>query len=118
MVKKHLRLKRKLIDGKGPRRNTDETYLDDVEPARKRDLAEVKAKSSRNIQLGIGMMNIMKAPEKRSPMVGKMPVIESEIHQQETERQFQPGRQSYHMDKTERFTGGQMQSPMRRWLDQ
>src|SRR5437588_13076538 len=87
MVKKHLRLKRKLIDGKGQRRNTDETYLDNIEPARKRDLAEVKAKSSRNIQRGIGMMNIMKPPEERCPMVGEMPVIESEIHQQETERQ-------------------------------
>src|SRR5437763_8922994 len=118
MVKKHLRLKRKLVDGKGPRRSPDETYLDDVEPARKRDLAEVKAEGSRNVQLWIGMMNIMKAPEKRSAMVGKMPVIESEIHQQETERQFQPGRQSYQMDKTERFAGGRMQSPLRRWLDQ
>src|SRR5438045_8754181 len=68
MVKKHLRLKRKLVDGKGPRRSPDETYLDNVEPARKRDLAEVKSKRSRNVQLGIGMMNSMKSPEKRRPM--------------------------------------------------
>src|SRR5437588_11343201 len=84
MVKKHLRLKRKLIDGKGQRRNTDEAYLDNVEPARERDLAEVKAKSGRNVQLGIGMVHVMKAPQERRPMVGEMPVIESEVHQQET----------------------------------
>src|SRR5437763_16522747 len=87
MVKKHLSLKRKLVDGECPRRNTDETYLDNVEPARKRDLTEMKAEGSRNVQLGIGMMNIMKAPEKGNAMVGEMPVIERNKHQQETQRQ-------------------------------
>src|SRR5437868_1548960 len=43
MVKEYLRLKGQLVNGKGPWRNADKTYLDHAKETRKCDLAKMKS---------------------------------------------------------------------------
>ena len=100
VVKKHLQLKGQLVNCKGPRRNADKTYLDHAKDARKGNLAKMKSDSRRDVQFWVDMMNVMKAPEKRRAVVGEMPVVEGQVHQQKTSGQFKPRWKSEKVDKT------------------
>ena len=80
VVKEHLNLKNELIDSKCPRRRADETHLKKTENDRERDLTEMEAEGGGNIQIRIGVMDIVKTPEKRHSMVSQVPIIERQIH--------------------------------------
>jgi len=89
-MKEHFQLKGDLIDRIGPCRNANKTNLDNGKDARERDLAKVKSESSRDIQLRINMVNIVKTPKKRNSMVGNVPIVKGEIHEQKTHDQLNP----------------------------
>ena len=90
MMKEHLRLKSQLVNGKGPRRNADETYLDHAKETRKSNLAKMKSKGGRDVQFWVSMVNVMKAPEKRRAVVGEVPVVKGQVHQQNTDNELKP----------------------------
>ena len=118
VVKEHFQLKGQLVNGKGPGRNADKTYLDHAKEARKCDLAKVKSKGRRDVQFRIGMVNVMKAPKKRRAVVGEMPVVKGQIHQQKTDNELEPAWEGKEMDKTEWLVSGPTQRPLGGWLDQ
>ena len=94
MMKEHLRLKSQLVNGKGPRRNADETYLDHAKETRECYLAKMKSKGRRDVQFWIGMVNVMKTPKKRRAVVGEMPVVEGQVHEDKADRELKPPRKS------------------------
>ena len=89
-MKEHFQLKGDLIDRICPSGNPNKTYLDNGKDARERDLSEVKSESSRDIQLRINMVNIVKPPKKRNPMVSNVPIVKGEVHEQKAHDQLNP----------------------------
>ena len=118
VVKEHLRLKRQLVNCKGPRRDPDKTYLDHAKGARECDLAKMKSESRRDVQFWVSMVNVVKAPEKWRAVVGEMPVVEGQIHEQKTSGQLKPRWKGEKMDKTKRSVNGPAQRPLGRGLDE
>ena len=118
MVKEHLRLKDQLVDREGPGRNADKTYLDHPKDAREPDLAKMKSESRRNVQLWVGVVNVVKAPEKRCAVIGEVPVVEGQIHEQKTGRQLKPSWKGEKVDKTKGLVSGPAERPLGCRLDQ
>ena len=63
-------------------------------------------------------MNVVKAPEKRRAMVGEVPVLESQVHEQKADDQLKPRRKGKKVDKTKRLVSGPVQRPLGCRLDQ
>ena len=118
MVKEHLRLKGQLVNCKGPRRDADKRYLNHAKGARECDLAKMKSKSRRDVQFWVSMVNVVKAPEERCAVVGEMPVVEGQVHEQKTSGQLKPRWKSEKVDKTKRSVSGPVQRPLGCRLDQ
>ncbi len=51
----------------------------------------------------IDVMNVVKPPEKWHPMIGQMPVVKDQIHQEKTDREFEPARQCHQVNEAERL---------------
>ena len=48
----------------------------------------METKGSRNVQIGVDVVDVVEAPEKWHPMVSHVPVVEGEIHEQKTKREL------------------------------
>ena len=59
VVKEHLNQTNELIDGEGPCRRADETHLEKTENHREPDLTEMETEGGGNIQVRVGMMDIV-----------------------------------------------------------
>ena len=96
-------------------------YLDHAKNARgKRDLAKMKSEKAvdTSSKLWARMVNVVKAPEKRRTVVGEMPVVEGQIHEQETSGQLKPAWKGEKVDKTEWLCQyGPAQRPLEGRLD-
>jgi hypothetical protein len=101
VVKEHLRLKGQLVNGKGPWRNADKTYLDYAKETRKGYLAKMKSKGRRDVQFWVSMVNVMKAPKKRRAVVGEMPVVEGQVHEDKAGNELKPCWKGKKVNKTE-----------------
>src|SRR5438445_735199 len=89
VMKERVCLEDQFVNGKRPAGEPDEAHLHDPKQGRHRHLAKVKPETSGNIEIWINVMNVMKTPEKRDAMISNVPIVESQIHQKETDRELQ-----------------------------
>src|SRR5439155_24876226 len=75
MVEECVGLKNQFVNGKYWYRDPDEQYLDDTKSSGHCDFAEMKTKSRRNIEDGIDVVHIMKAPEKPNAVICEVALI-------------------------------------------
>ena len=75
MVEECVGLKNQFVNGKCWHRDPDEQHLDDTKSRGHCDFAEMKTKSGRDIEVGIDVVHIMKAPEKPNAVICEMPPI-------------------------------------------
>ena len=83
--KKHFRLKGQLVNAEGPGRDSDNAHRKHTDQGRESDLAKVKTKRGRDIEIGIDVAQIVESPEKWHAMIRQIPVIENQVHEQEAE---------------------------------
>src|SRR5467141_1071056 len=83
VMEKRVRLEDQFVNGKGPAGETDDTYLHDAKNSRHRYFAKVKPETGGNIEVGIDVVDVVKTPEKRHPVINDMPVVKSEVHEKE-----------------------------------
>lgn len=105
MVEEYLGLKDQVVSRESPGRNPNQAHLHNAERSRGRNLAEVKPECSRDIEVRVDVMHVMKSPEKRHAMVRDMPVIKPQVHEEKAQRKLRPDRQYDEMDQTERLVG-------------
>src|SRR6266700_7031329 len=103
MMKEGIGLKDQFIHGKHRSRDPDECHLRHTEGGRHCDFSEMEAKAGRDIQIRIGVMHVMKSPKERNTMIGHMPPIKSQIHQQESQNKFNYRRNSCQVNKSKWF---------------
>jgi hypothetical protein len=90
-----------LPEPQGLRIDADEEHLRGAHRNRQCQLAEIETQSRRRIQIAIDVMDEMKAPEKRDAMAGPMPPPERVIHQHDGEGDFQPARETRHLQQAD-----------------
>ena len=101
MVKHDLEQQSGLPKRKGKRANTDEKNLRRAPWDRKNQLTKMKTQRGRGIHVEIGVMGLMKAPEKRQLMSEDMPEIKRVIEQRDRERDLQPRGQPNEFEQAE-----------------
>src|SRR6266478_1678236 len=102
-MEKCVGLKNQFVNGKCRHRDPDEEYLHDTKSCRHAYLAKMKAKSGRDIEVRIYVVHIMKAPEKSDAVIGEVPPIKCQVHQQERYDEPQRPRQRDQMNQAERL---------------
>src|SRR5438132_14412318 len=80
VMKEHLSLEGQLIRSERPTRQADHAEREKIEHARKRDLAKVKSKRGRNVQVGFDVVEVVDPPQERHSMIRDMPVIKGQVH--------------------------------------
>src|ERR1043166_9754079 len=97
-MKERVRLEDQFVNSKGPTGETDQAHLDDAKCSRHCHFAEMKSEAGGNIEIGIDVMHVVKTPEKWDAMIGDVPIIEGEVHQEKAERELERRRQRHQMD--------------------
>ena len=89
MVEERVRLENHFVNRKGPTGETDQAHLDDAKSGRHCHFAEVKPEAGGNVEIGIDVMDVVKTPEEGDTVIGDVPIIKSEVHQEKTERELE-----------------------------
>src|SRR5215510_3927096 len=76
------------FDATGP---TKRQHLSDSEACREKDFTEVKAECRRYVQITVNMMDVVKTPEERDFVIGAMPIVKAEIHEEKASAKLQKG---------------------------
>src|SRR6266850_7970809 len=83
VMEKRVRLKNQLVNGEGPAGESNDAHLHDAKNGRHRHFAKVKPETGGGVEIRIDVVDVVKAPEKRDPVIDDMPVIKSEVHEKE-----------------------------------
>src|ERR1700730_282921 len=103
VMEKRVCLEDQFVNGKGPAGESDDTHLHHAKNGRHRHFAKVKPETGGGIEIRIDVVDVVKAPEKRDTMIDDMPVVKSEVHQKEAERELNRCRQWHQMDHAKGF---------------
>ena len=82
MVKECRRFERDEENNQKNRPNTEERHREEEEPRREKHFTEMKSRRGAHVQIEIGVMDVVKAPEERNHVVGPMPPPIGIIHEQ------------------------------------
>jgi len=81
VVKERVDQEDKLINQERGKRRADQADLNDPKYRRKGDFPEVKAKAGGDVEIGVDVMDIVKAPQERNAVIRHVPVIEAQVEQ-------------------------------------
>src|SRR5215204_3214787 len=81
MVKQGVCLKNQFVYRETPNRDSQDHHLEQPKTGRKSHFTKVKAKSGRDIEISINVMDVMKPPEQWDFMIGPVPIVETQVHQ-------------------------------------
>ena len=113
VMEEGVRLEDQFVNGKGPAGKTDDAHLHNAKNGRHRHFAKVKPETGGNIEIGVDVVDVVKPPEKRDLVIDDMPIVKSEVHEKEAERELKWRGQRHEMDHAKGFRVRPVQSRQR-----
>ena len=114
MVKERVGLKDQFVSRKRRRGDADQRDLHDAEDRRHRHFAKVKTEAGRDVEVGIDVVDVVKAPEKRDAVVEHMPPVEAQVHEQKRDHELRRRGQRDDVKQAERLPPAQCIADLRR----
>src|SRR5712692_8716376 len=85
VMEERIRLEDQFVNGICPAGEPDEAHLHDAKSDGHRHFAKVKPEAGGNIEVGVDMVDVVKAPEERETVIDDMPVVKGKVHEEKAE---------------------------------
>src|SRR6266496_5044133 len=83
VLKHGVGLERELIGGIRPKGDAQQGNLQDTKSGGEGDFAKMKAEGGGDVEVGVHMMDVVKAPEDGNFVISPVPIIKGDVHEQE-----------------------------------
>ena len=117
VMKKRVGLKHDLVGGECSRGDSDCSNLDDAKGGRHCNLAKVKPKTRRNIQIRVNVVNVVESPEKGNAVVRDVPPVKRQVHPKKADDELGNGWKMKRVDEAKGLFGAPVQRTQGGWTN-